>query len=195
MDTEKNSMNKNPAAVALGSIRSQRKAASSRKNGSIQRPHIQKAAHFVKNYPHHLVNNEWQVKFPVGMTETGRVATYNPDYYCPKTNHFIEVTTSKPNISEQGWKWRKVIQNGIKLKIFWWEGKEITEQFRKKGGRPKNTLIKKRKLTDSQRKIIRETIDSNRLIGGSAWKDFTRDEIMEIYGHLPLWIEENKKTS
>lgn len=141
---------KNPAAVALGSIKSKRKAKSSKQNGQNQRPHFDKVNVFLKRYPHKLVSNEWKDKFPVGLTPTGRVATYNPDYFCPTTNYFIEVTTSIPNICEQGWKWAKVIEDGVKLKVFWWEGNEITKQFNgKKGGRPRTKPAESPELLDA----------------------------------------------
>lgn len=118
------------AAKILGSIKSSKKSISSKKNGSFwKRPHFKKCAHFEKIYPYLLQNNEWKKKFPIGITATGRIATYNPDYFCPTTGFFIEVSTSKPNISEQGWKWKKVIRDGIKLKVFWWEGGDITSLF------------------------------------------------------------------
>lgn len=121
---------KNPAAVELGSKKSKRKAQSSRTNGSQwERPHFKKCRHFEKIYPHPLENNEWKVKFPIGRTATGRVATYNPDYYCSETGYFIEVCTSIPNKSEQGWKWTEALRRNNKLKIYWWEGEEITEDF------------------------------------------------------------------
>lgn len=121
-------MNKN--AQALGKIKTAKKAKSSRENGLLgEKPHFKKCDFFEKVYPYKLENNEWKKKFTIGKTPTGRWATYNPDYFCPKTGYFIEVATSKPNISEQGWKWRKVLRDGLKLKVFWWEGDEITEMF------------------------------------------------------------------
>ena len=121
---------KNLAAITLGSMTTEKKSKSSRQNGLDQRPHFKKCRHFEKLYPHPLISNEWKEKFSIGVTKTGRKATYNPDYFCPATNFFIEVTTSKPNISEQGWKWREAIKRGLKLKVFWWEGEEITHQFK-----------------------------------------------------------------
>lgn len=135
---------KNPHAVALGSIKSDKKAKTSRENGRLSvdnRPHVIKVSHFEGIFPHPLVSNEWRDKFSVGVTPTGRVATYNPDYFCPSMDCYIEVTTSKPNMAEQGWKWTEAINRGLKLKIYWWEGNDITNQFNgKKGGRPKKTL-------------------------------------------------------
>lgn len=124
--------NRNPAAVALGSIRSKKKALSSARNGRrlAQRTHIRKTRHFLKTYPHPLNNNELGYKFPLKtLTKTGRISTYNPDFYCPATNYYIEVATSKPNISEQRLRWAEAIALGLKLKVFWWEGEEITERF------------------------------------------------------------------
>lgn len=124
---------KNPHAVALGSKKSKRKAQSSKENGADNmRPHIQKIAHFEKVYPHPLKNNEYQYKFELETpTESGkRKRTYNPDYFCEKTGYYIEVVTSVPNISEQGWKWEEALRLGCKLKIFWWEGEEITHKFK-----------------------------------------------------------------
>ena len=121
---------KNKAAVAMGSIKSEKKAKSSAENGkSGQKPHFKKCRHFENLYPHPLKNNEWLYKFVIGKTPTGRDATYNPDYFCPTTGFFIEVTTSLPNISEQGWKWTEAIKRGLKLKVYWWEGEDITNQF------------------------------------------------------------------
>jgi hypothetical protein len=116
---------KNPHAVGLGSIKSKRKAVSSRLNGLDQRPHFKKCRYFEKAYPYPLRHNEWQDKFVIGKTATGRDATYNPDYFCPTTGYYIEVATSKPNISEQGWKWQKALEGGLKLKVYWWEGQEL----------------------------------------------------------------------
>lgn len=127
----KNSMEKkNPAAVALGKIKSEKKSESSRENGLDQRPHIVKTDHFLSIYPHKLLCTEFTVKLPLGTrTPTGRPETYNPDFYCPTTGYFIEVSTSKPNISEQRLKWAAVLALKYPLKVFWWEGEEITKQF------------------------------------------------------------------
>lgn len=132
---------KDPAAVSLGSRKSSRKAATSRENGiNWDKPHFRKVAHFERIYPYSpLINNEWRDKFPVGKTPTGKVATYNPDYFCETTGYYIEVATSLPNISEQGWKWAKVIAAGVNLKVYWWEGNEITNQFLPENTKPKNT--------------------------------------------------------
>lgn len=85
---------------------------------------LEKAAHFVSIYPYPLTNNEWHVKFPVGDK-----STCNPDYFCPRTGFYIEVATTKQNISQQDWKWRELLNRGIRLKVFWWEGEEITNKF------------------------------------------------------------------
>ena len=119
-------------AQALGSIKSPAKAITSRQNGQDSvRPHLLKVDYFVKHYPYELENNEWRVKFNLEVkTKTGREATYNPDFYCPKTKYYIEVATSRSNKTLQGWKWAKIISLGYKLKVYWWEGKEITDDFR-----------------------------------------------------------------
>jgi hypothetical protein len=122
-----------------GSAKSEAKTAASAKNGSERRPHFLKVGHFKTIFRHELVENEWKDKFPVGLTPKGRISTYNPDYYCPVLKAYIEVTTSKSNISEQGNRWREAIRRGLSLRIFWWEGQEITGQFANgaKGGRPR----------------------------------------------------------
>ena len=123
--------NKNPHAVAMGSTRSLKKAESSRANGANTRPHILKIAHFEKVYPHPLESNEWKFKFELNtLTPTGkRKSTYNPDYFCPTTGYYIEVATSVPNISECGNRWAEAISLGLKLKVYWWDGEEITSRF------------------------------------------------------------------
>ena len=93
------------------------------------RPHIIKAAHFEKIFPYELINNEWKDKFPV--TIKNKASTYNPDYYCRELECYIELATSKPNISEQGPKWREAIKNGVPLRVYWWEGEEITQEISK----------------------------------------------------------------
>ncbi len=98
--------------------------------GLDNRPHFKKVRHFISIFPHRLIENEGRDKFPIGETPTGRVATYNPDYKCPALSCYIEVATSKPNISEQGWKWAKALRTGAPLRIYWWEGNDITENFR-----------------------------------------------------------------
>ena len=118
-------MNITKAAQILGRKTSPRKAESSRKNGKDIRPHFKKVAHFELIFPYALIDNEWKKKFPVGKTPKGRIATYNPDYWCPSLMSYIEVATSKPNISEQGWKWKKAIKSGVNLRVFWWEGNEL----------------------------------------------------------------------
>ena len=113
-----------------GSVTSERKAETSRQNGLDQRPHIVKAKHFESIFPYALYGNESRDKFPMGgKTPTGRVVTYNPDYYCPELKSYIECTTSLPNISEQGKKWKEALKRGLNLRIYWWEGEEITNRF------------------------------------------------------------------
>ena len=113
-----------------GKSKSKTKKTSSALNGKNQKPHFIKVAHFEKIFPHKLINNEWKVKFT--LYKNGKKTTYNPDYYCEGLGKYIEVTTSKPNISEQGWKWAESIRNGHNLLVFWWEGENITEEITKK---------------------------------------------------------------
>lgn len=94
------------------------------------RPHFVKCHYFEKNYPKNLIPSEWLYKFDLDLkTPTGRKMTYNPDYFCKETGYFIEVATSKPNIIQQGRKWARAISLGLKLKVYWWEGKNITKQI------------------------------------------------------------------
>ncbi len=115
----------------MGKLKSNKKAAASRKNGAgWQKPHFKKCRHFEKVYPYELQNNEWKYKFPLQMkTPTGKEATYNPDYLCTTTGYYIEVATSKPNVVEQRERWRRAIELGLKLKVYWWEGNEITNEI------------------------------------------------------------------
>lgn len=119
---------KNKAAQELGSAKTPRKSRSSAKNGkNWKRPHLRKCARFEREFPHKLDNNEWKVKWP--MEIDGRKTTYNPDYWCEELKVFVETVTSRPNISEQGAKWAEALRLGFPLRIFWWEGQEITSQF------------------------------------------------------------------
>ena len=111
------------AMTILGSRTSDKKTLAARVNGMDNRPHIVKLRHFVSIFPHHLVCNEWQDAFDLGNS------TYNPDYWCEDMKCYIEVTTSKPNISEQGHKWSRAISIGVPLRVYWWEGQDITAQF------------------------------------------------------------------
>lgn len=123
------------AAAALGraggAIKSEAKSKSSAANGKNNRPHLDKIKHFESIFPHKLINNEWGDKFelPGFIKKNGSPSTYNPDYHCPELDCYIEVATSKPNISEQGPRWRAAIASGVRLRVFWWEGEEITPQF------------------------------------------------------------------
>lgn len=111
-----------------GKSKSKTKQKASRDNGFLaRRPHIVKLKKFVKLFPHELIQNEFRVKFDLEIN--GKKTTYNPDYYCPELKTYIEVTTSKPNISEQGPKWRAAIKAGFPLLVFWWEGENITNRF------------------------------------------------------------------
>lgn len=127
-------------ASAMGAITSEAKAASSADNGrNWQRPHFKKVDHFLGlKVLDGLVPNEW--KFKVKLLDG---STYNPDFYHPATECYVEIATSLPNISAQRSKWRRAMKQ-IKLRVFWWEGKELTEKFSglirengNKGGRPK----------------------------------------------------------
>jgi hypothetical protein len=55
--------------------------------------------------------------------------TYNPDYKCPALNCFVECVTSLGNISQQRPKWKAAITDGRPLRVFWWQGEEITSNF------------------------------------------------------------------
>ena len=92
----------------------------------MERPHFKKVAWFesLALFPN-MEQIEWRVRLPL---LNGR--TYNPDYYDPDTQTYIEVCTSRSNVSEQGWKWREAIQN-FGLRVFWWTGQEITTYVRK----------------------------------------------------------------
>ncbi len=57
----------------------------------------------------------------------GKTTTYNPDYWCPEMKCYIECATSRSIISEQGRKWAESIRTGLKLRIYSWDGIEITE--------------------------------------------------------------------
>ena len=87
-----------------------------------------KVKYFIENYPYELKSTEYVVKFP--MIIHGKDVTYNPDFFCEKTGYFIEIATSKPNIYMQREKWREALRMNYKLKIFWWEGKNITKQIK-----------------------------------------------------------------
>lgn len=125
------------AAVALGSQGGKASAKNLSKAQRVERakraveerlsnrPHIKKVNHFLKIYPEKLESNEHKTKFDVDVD--GKKSTYNPDYYCPKTGDYIEIATSKPNISEQRPKWIAAIKNDVALRVFWWEGQEITD--------------------------------------------------------------------
>jgi hypothetical protein len=117
---------KSKAASLLGRIKSLKKTISSRKNGKDQKPHLMKTKYFVSIFPHKLVDNNWHKKFP--MKIDGKHTTYNPDYRCDELDCWIELCTSKPNMSEQGCKWAEMIRQGHKLRVFWWEGNEITDE-------------------------------------------------------------------
>lgn len=117
-------------ASSLGSTTSEAKALSSADNGANwQKPHFRKVEHFLSLglFPE-IRPNEWKVKIKLRGG-----STYNPDFYDPKTECYIEVATSKPNISSQRAKWREAMRK-VKLRVFWWEGEELTGKL---GGRPR----------------------------------------------------------
>lgn len=87
------------------------------------RPHVRKVRAFERSFPHPLTHNEWQVKLKVYGCEW---KTYNPDYWCEKLGCFIEVATSKPNISDSKIQWVQAIKKH-RVRVFWWEGMEITD--------------------------------------------------------------------
>lgn len=113
--------------TSIASMKTEKKARTSKKNGS-KRPYICKTASFVSSFHYPLESNEWKATFPTGQkTPTGRVETYNPDFYCKKLGVYIEVATSGPNISICGPKWRTMLKKGLNFRIFWWEGQDITD--------------------------------------------------------------------
>lgn len=101
------------------------KSESSAENGTgWQRPHFRKVRHFLAlNLFAGLVDNENLFKVKLGDG-----TTYNPDYFHPPSKCYIEVATSLPNISEQRSKWRRAMRL-IKLRVFWWEGDELTDKL------------------------------------------------------------------
>jgi hypothetical protein len=116
--------------------------------GPVDKPHFRKVAHFesLGLFPT-MENNEWKRKIKL------RGTTSNPDYYVPESDTYIEVVTSIGNITEQQSKWRRAMKRA-NVRVFWWEGEELTELIRdnrrtaawilaaarengKKGGRPR----------------------------------------------------------
>lgn len=142
------------SAAVLGKIKTEKKAESSRKNGIDTRSHVLKVDFFEKIFPHPLRTNEYAIKF--NLVIDGKCTTYNPDYFCDELGCFVECVTSSPNISQQQKKWAAAIKNKENLRVFWWDGTEITEHFSnmnvetiingaapipiKKGGRPKKKV-------------------------------------------------------
>lgn len=95
-----------------------------------------------------MQSNEWKFKMPLSSG-----GTYNPDYFDPASQTYIEVVTSVPNVSEQQYRWAEALGK-IKIRFFWWTGDEITwyiggaplegwtkfaasRENGKKGGRPR----------------------------------------------------------
>ena len=89
------------------------------------RPHIQKVETFKESFLHQLENNEWKEKLPVDH-DNGK--TYNPDFFCPTLACYIEVATSWSNYSSERIKWAACIDQGYKLRVYWWTGIELTEE-------------------------------------------------------------------
>lgn len=87
------------------------------------KPHFRKTRVFERQFPHKLDNNEWDVKLPVRGCEW---KTYNPDYWCDALQCFVELATSKPNISACKKQWAQAIKK-YGIRIFWWRGQEITK--------------------------------------------------------------------
>src|ERR1700676_3828562 len=92
------------------------------------RPHLRKVRHFesLRLFPN-MVSNEYQVKIRL-LDGT----TYNPDYFDPESQTYIEVATSASNISEQGYKWWRASKQSC-LRVFWWTGYELTRFFKGSG--------------------------------------------------------------
>lgn len=40
--------------------------------------------------------------------------------------------------------------------------------------------------------MMKNTIELNRKFNGKCWKYFTKKELIEIYGYLPIWYKERK---
>jgi hypothetical protein len=103
------------------------------------RPHFVKVAHFesLALFPT-MLQNEWQRKIKL------RGTTYNPDYYVAETDLYIEVVTSFENITEQRLKWRSAMRKA-NLRVFWWEGEELTELIRRSNMSPRSIVEKAKK--------------------------------------------------
>ena len=104
--------------------------------GVESRPHFLKVAHFesLGLFPT-MENNEWKRKIKL------RGSTLNPDYYVPELDLYIEVATSMSNISEQRSKWRAGMKRA-NVRVFWWEGQELTEFVRRRWMSPSAMLDK-----------------------------------------------------
>jgi len=92
-----------------------------------ERPGITKAAAFVKVFPHPLISVEWRAKWPV---EHANGKTYNPDFFSPALDCYIEVCTSWPNHAAERLKWQATILAGYRLRVYWWQGQDITEDVK-----------------------------------------------------------------
>lgn len=49
-------------------------------------------------------------------------------------------------------------------------------------------------MNEKIKKIIRDIIDENRASGGSSWKEYTDEEIIEVYGYFPSWAVQQTPT-
>jgi hypothetical protein len=88
------------------------------------KPHFRKVAHFLKLYPRPLISTEFCILAVLWID--GKRVTYNPDFYDPKTRTYVEVSTSRGNICAQRKKW-EAAREIMALRIYWWEGQEITK--------------------------------------------------------------------
>ena len=110
-----------------GSATSEAKKASSAANGRDgKNVHSEKLEHFHRCYRQKLEKNN----APFAVMVSGKTTEYIPDYFCRSLGIYIEVATSKPNISVQKNKWKAALKMlPTTLKIYWWEGEEITDKF------------------------------------------------------------------
>lgn len=90
---------------------------------SKKRTGISKATYFEAVFPYRLLSNEWKAKWPV---DGCKWSTYTPDYYCPALRCYVECCTSWPNYSEARPQWMFSLKKRMPLRVFWWEGQEIT---------------------------------------------------------------------
>lgn len=83
---------------------------------------------FEKSFRYELIDVDDKVRIvvPGWKTSRGKDVTYNPDYFCPQLNCYIELTATRTNCSKQGKKWCAAIAAGMNLKIYNFLGKELT---------------------------------------------------------------------